>query len=243
VDFRIYPLLFAPFAGSFLGVLIVRLPQDGFLARARSACGSCGAVLTVRDLVPIFSYLALRGQCRRCGDRIDPFHLWAELAAVVVAASACFVAADPLWLWADCVLGWGLLALGWIDARTRLLPDALTLPLLALGLMATAWMSPEDIAENALAAAVGVTLFLVVAAAYRRLRGRDGLGVGDAKLMGVAGAWLGWSSLPWIVFGAAMSALLVAGAWRLAGRTIDRTTAIPFGPFLALAIWAARLLG
>ena len=243
MDFRLAPLVVAPFAGSFLGVLILRLPAEGLLASARSACPHCGAVLRPRDLVPILSYLTLRGRCRHCGKRIAAFYPGAEIAALAIAGSACFVAADPLWLWADCVLGWGLLALGWIDARTRLLPDVLTLPLLALGLMATAWLSPEDIAEHALAAAVGVTSFLAVAAAYRRLRGQDGLGMGDAKLLGVAGAWLGLAALPRVVFAAALLGILAAGAWRLSGRPIAATTAIPFGPFLALAIWAARLLG
>lgn len=243
MDFRLFPLLFAPFAGSFLGVLIARLPHGGMLAHARSVCGRCGAVLGLRDLLPIFSYLALRGRCRHCGGPIGAFHLWVELAAVAIAASACVLATDSAWLWADCVLGWGLLALAWIDAHTRLLPDALSLPLLAAGLAATAWLAPDDIADHALAAALGVTSFLAVAAGYRRLRGQEGLGMGDAKLMGVAGAWLGVAALPWVVFTAAGLGLLAAGAWRLSGRALDRTTAIPFGPFLALAIWAIRLAG
>jgi leader peptidase (prepilin peptidase)/N-methyltransferase len=243
VDFRLFPLLFAPFAGSFLGVLIMRLPGGSLLARRRSACEQCGTALAARDLVPILSYLLLRGRCRHCGGRIGAFHLWVELAAVAVAASACLVAVDPAWLWADCLLGWGLLALAWIDANTRLLPDALNLPLLAIGLAATAWLAPEDAGDHALAAAVGVSFFLAVAATYRRLRGRDGLGMGDAKLMGVAGAWVGLAALPWVVFAAAVLGLLAAGVWQLGGGRVGRTTAIPFGPFLALAIWAIRLTG
>lgn len=243
MDFRLYPLLFAPFAGSFLGVLILRLPEDHPFAWSRSACARCGTTLGARDLVPVLSYLLLRGRCRHCGQAIGRFHLWVELAALAVAASAAALAVDPAWLWADCVLGWGLLALGWIDARTMLLPDALTLPLLVIGLASTAWLDQPVIAEHALAAALGYGSFALIAAGYQRLRGRAGLGGGDAKLMAAAGAWLGLAALPWVVVLAAVSGLGLAGARWLAGDGIDRDTAMPFGPCLALAIWILRLWG
>lgn len=242
MDFRLLPLILAPFIGSFLGVLILRLPADRPFAWTRSACDTCGTRLAARDMVPLVSYLRLRGRCRHCGAAIGSFHLHVELAAILVPLSAMFLAPDPIWLWADCVLGWGLLALAWTDARTMLLPDALTLPFLLLGLGATLWLTPEDIAGHALAAAIGVTAFVLVAGAYRRLRGIPGLGLGDAKLLGVAGAWLGLGALPLVVLLAALLGLGWAGLRAVRGADISRTSAIAFGPCLAAAIWIARLL-
>lgn len=236
------PLILAPFIGSFLGVLILRLPREQPFAWRRSACESCGARLAARDMVPILSYLLLRGRCRHCGAPIGAFHLHVELTAILVPLSALPLAPDPAWLWADCVLGWGLLALAWTDMRTMLLPDALTLPLLLLGLGATLWLSPEDIADHALAAAIGVTAFVLIAATYHRLRGIAGLGQGDAKLLGVAGAWLGIGALPLVVLLAALLGLACAGLLALRGADMRRTSAIPFGPCLAVAIWLVRLL-
>jgi len=248
VDFRVYPLIFAPFIGSFLGVLILRLPEERPFAWQRSACPYCGARLAWWEMVPILSFLWLRGRCRHCGGRIDPLHLWVEMAALAVAGSAVAasegaVARDPGWLWADCVLGWGLLALAWIDARTMLLPDVLTLPLLLLGLGATAWLAPGLVYEHALAAALGYASFVLVAAVYRRLRGFAGLGAGDAKLMGVAGAWLGLGLLPWVVLLAALLGLAGAGTRMMRGEALTRTSRAAFGPYLALAIWTLRLWG
>lgn len=243
MDFRIPPLLLAPVIGSFLCVLILRLPRDRPFAWVRSACDTCGTRLAARDMVPIFSYLLLRGRCRHCGAPIGALHLHVELAAILIPLTAMGLAPGPAWLWADCILGWGLLALAWTDARTMLLPDALTLPLLLLGLGATLWLTPEDIADHALAAAIGVSAFALISRAYQRLRGQPGLGLGDAKLLGVAGAWLGLGALSHVVLLSALLGLAWAGLNALRGAELHRSSAIAFGPCLAAAIWIKRLLG
>jgi leader peptidase (prepilin peptidase)/N-methyltransferase len=132
------PLAAAPFVGSFAGVLVRRLPRGQPVVLARSRCEGCGAALGAAELVPLLGYAWQRGQCRRCGGRIAPFHPAIELGALIVAAWA--VAADQagLRLWFDCALGWTLLALAWIDAEWLVLPDPLTLPLVLAGLAATA---------------------------------------------------------------------------------------------------------
>ena len=236
-----WPLLAAPFVGSFLGVLIRRLPAGRPVALARSCCEACGAPLGMRDLVPLLSYVALRGRCRRCATRIAPFHWHIEIAAVLVPASAlaCGIGGDALW--AVSGAGWTLLALAWIDAEWMLLPDVLTLPLLLTGLAATWWFDAGDVSEHAVAAGLGWFALWAVAAIYRRLRGREGLGQGDAKLLGALGAWVGSAGLADILFGAALAGLGWAGLLRLRGRSLSATTALPFGPFLALAGWAVLL--
>lgn len=237
------PVIFAPFIGSFLGVLIRRLPVGQPIALARSICASCGRRLNARDLVPVVSFLVLRGRCRGCGAPIGVFHLAVELAAAAVALWATLVLTDPSWVWASCVLGWTLLALGWIDVEHMLLPDVLTLPLLLAGLGAALVLDRDDIADHALGAVAGYLAFRAVGAAYRAWRGRTGLGSGDAKLLAAAGAWLGWQALPWVVLEASVAGIAAALIARLLGRRVGATTALPFGPFIAVAVWLVWLYG
>ena len=232
----------APFIGSFLGVLVRRLPEERPLAWERSRCEHCGKALTARDLVPLVSWLAARGRCRFCSQPLGWFYPGIELAALVVALVA--IAADGgEGTWLDSLLGWWLLALGWIDLRRWLLPDVLTLPLVVAGLLAAVILDPEQLTDRSLGAALGYLGFRLIASAYRAVRGREGLGQGDAKLLAASGAWVGASALPQVILGAAVSALLAAGCLRLAGMRLAAHSALPFGPFLALATWLIWVFG
>ncbi len=234
------PILVSPIVGSFLGVLIRRLPAGQDVVRTRSHCEACGRILSPAELVPLLSYAMLRGRCRGCGARIGRFHPAVELAALAVAVwAACLD--DGARLWADCLLGWTLLALGWIDARAMVLPDALTLPLVLAGLGWALIAEPDRIVDHAAGAALGWIIFWAVARGYRALRGRDGMGEGDAKLLAAGGAWVGWAGIGPVMLGAALTGLAVALALRLRGRHLGALTALPFGPPLALAIWAVWL--
>jgi leader peptidase (prepilin peptidase)/N-methyltransferase len=236
------PVLLSPFIGSFLGVLIVRLPEQRPVAVARSACDHCGHKLGVRDLIPIISYVLSCGRCRYCDQPIGPFPLAIELAALVLAIWAAAVS-EGAPIWASCLLGWTLLTLSWIDVRTMILPDVLSLPLLVAGLGVTEFAEPQALADHFAAAAFGYLGLVAVALCYRRLRGRDGLGLGDAKLLGAIGAWLGLSLLPLTLFVAACIGLATAAGATMTGRRVTAATAIPFGPFLALAAWLLWLYG
>jgi leader peptidase (prepilin peptidase) / N-methyltransferase len=239
----LWPLLVAPFVGSFLGVLIVRLPIHAPVVFDRSACPSCRAPLHSVDLIPLASFIVLRGRCRRCGAAIGWFHPLVEIAAILVPIWAALTAPDQIRIWLDCGLGWTLLALAWIDCSSFLLPDVLTLPLLVAGLFLTLMLQPDDLIDHCLAAALAYLSFTGLAIGYRRLRGRDGLGGGDAKLIAAAGAWCGLQALPFIVLGSAVAGLLAAGGLVLAGRIMTSRTKIPFGPCIALAFWLAWLHG
>jgi leader peptidase (prepilin peptidase) / N-methyltransferase len=235
-------LMVAPFVGSFLGVVVRRLPEGLPIAWVRSRCDGCGAELRARDLVPILSWLAAKGRCRYCAHTLGWFYPGIEVAAVAVALAAVSIdGGEGAWL--DCLLGWWLLTLGWIDIRCWLLPDVLTLPLIVVGLVAAALFDPDQLAGRALGAALGYLSLLAVAALYRELRGRDGLGRGDVKLFAASGAWLGAGALPQVIFLAALSALAVAGCLWLAGVRLGAQSALPFGPFLALATWLLWLFG
>jgi leader peptidase (prepilin peptidase)/N-methyltransferase len=236
-------LLAAPFVGSFLGTLVLRLPQRQPVALARSACPACGHRLGVRDLLPLIGRALLRGRCRYCGAPIARFYPAMELAALGVALWAWTEAAGAA-LIASCLLGWGLLVLAIIDRRHFLLPDAVTLPLIGLGLLATAVLDAESLAWHALGAAAGYLGFAGLAALYRRLRGEDGLGLGDAKLLAAGGAWLGPAALPGAVLAAALLALGEALLRRLlAGEALHARLRIAFGAPLALGLWLVWLYG
>jgi leader peptidase (prepilin peptidase)/N-methyltransferase len=234
-------VLVSPFVGSFLGVVVRRLPEGRPIAWERSRCEDCGAVLGVRDLVPLFSWLAGRGRCRFCKVRLGWFYPGVELAALAIAIIAAIVDSGTD-IWLDCALGWWLLALGWIDARHWLLPDALTLPLVIAGLGAALAFDPGGLTDRALGAVIGYLALRLVALLYRKFRGRDGLGEGDAKLLAAAGAWVGASGLPQVVLIAELAGLVAAAGARLAGVRLSATSALPFGPFLALATWLVWLL-
>ena len=235
-------LIVSLFVGSFLGVVIRRLPEREAIVGGRSRCDSCGAVLAARDLVPLASWLAARGHCRHCGAWTGWFHPGVELAAIVIALVSLRVDRG-IAAWLDWAFGCWLFVLGGIDLRRGVLPDVLTLPLLLAGI-AAAWLwAPGELRDRSLGAALGFLCLWAVAWTYRRLRGRDGLGLGDAKLFGAAGAWVGASGLPSVLFGGAVAALAAAAGLRLGGRRLDRFSALPFGPFLALASWAVWLWG
>ncbi|HYE00368.1 MAG TPA: A24 family peptidase [Alphaproteobacteria bacterium] len=145
-------------------------------------------------------------------------------------------------LWAVLLLAAALTGLAVSDWRRMLLPDWLTLPLIAAGLALAAWTAPEALPERLLGAGLGFALLAGVALLYRALRGRDGLGGGDAKLFAAAGAWVGWQGLPAVLLVASLGALAVVGARRLAGRPLGPGDALAFGPYLCLGFFLVWLM-
>jgi len=236
------PVLAAPLIGSFLGTLIQRLPAGRKVVFGRSSCPHCHHLLGLRDLVPILSWLVSRGRCRYCGARLGLFYPAIELAAIVVALWA--VALLSGWLvWASCALGWTLLALVVIDQHHFTLPDALTLPLVPAGLAVAYLAAPDSLIDHGIGAAAGFAAFLLMGWAYRALRGREGLGLGDAKLLAAAGAWVAWQGLPGVVLLAAAAALAVVLVQSLAGRRLTLTSRVAFGPYLCFGTWLVWLYG
>jgi leader peptidase (prepilin peptidase) / N-methyltransferase len=209
----------APFIGSFLGVVVRRLPEGGPIAWGRSRCEHCGTALAARDLIPFVSWLLARGRCRFCGQPLGWFYPGIEFAAVAIALVA-IVADGGEGTWLDCIFGWWLLTLGWIDVRRWLLPDTLTLPLIIAGLAVSAILDREQLTDHALGVALGYLGLRTIALLYYALRHREGLGQGDAKLLAAAGAWVGASALPQIILGAAASALITVAGLRRAGNRL-----------------------
>lgn len=227
--------------GSFFAALITRWPDGRSVLRGRSQCDGCGRALGATELVPLLSALIQRGRCKACGAPIDPLHWRMELGCAAIGAAAAWSAPLPYALgWM--ALGWLLLTLAVLDARHYWLPDALTLPLAGLGLTIGPWVSGVTFADAAIGAAAGYGTLLAVALGYRMLRGREGLGLGDAKLLGGLGAWFGWQALPFILLGASLLGL----GWALvqaimARKRLDGHARLPLGTFLAIAALPAAL--
>jgi leader peptidase (prepilin peptidase)/N-methyltransferase len=188
------------------------------------------------------SFLALRGRCRTCGANIPRRYLLLEAAALMIAVWSVLLFDGPLALW-SALLGFQLLLLGMLDAEHFWLPRALTIPLTLTGLSVAGALGPDRLAHNAIGAAAGFAALALLAAGYKRLRGRDGLGRGDAYLLAGGGAWVGWASLPLTLVIAAIAGLAAAGLAALAGRPIRSDQPLPFGVFLALGIWLVWLYG
>lgn len=228
-------------AGSFLAALSARWPQGRSVLAGRSACDSCAAPLGPFELVPLLSYAAQRGRCRRCGARIDPRHPAIELAAALlggVALAAFPGAAGPV----SALLGWWLLLIAILDLEHHWLPDRLTLPLIPLGL-AAAWAGiGPPLPDRAAGAAIGWAALVLIAWLYRRLRGREGMGGGDPKLFGALGAWVGAWQLPAILVGAGLLGLAALLAMQLRGEAVSATSRLPLGVLMAVAAWPVWLI-
>lgn len=238
-----FAILLGLIIGSFAGVLADRLAIGRKVVFSRSACSQCDHRLGPLDLAPIVGWLALRGRCRYCSAPISVFYPLIEFSGAVVTLWAAVVF-DGWLFWVSCWLGWTLLALAASDTRNFMLPDIMTLPLIVTGLGFSYAHDPLIFPHHVLGAALGFMVFTTVAFLYRKLRGREGLGLGDAKLMAGAGAWLGWAGLPSVVLWGGLSALAWAiGGRFVAGKKLTPGTALPFGPFLATGIWLVWLYG
>lgn len=228
--------------GSFISVLVVRLPKAEAIAVSRSRCSSCGQRLSVRDLIPLVSWILSRGHCRTCGERILVLYPILEISSVGIAIWAAFVL-DGWLFWVSCGLGWTLLALAATDLRSFILPDLLTLPLVGAGVAVTYFIDPQRLPHHVIGALVGFGLLYALGWLYRRIRDRAGLGLGDAKMLAAAGMWLGWVALPSVLLIAAATALIAVGNWRFFGRRLGAADPVPFGTFLALGFWIVWLYG
>ncbi len=235
-------VLIAPFVGSFLGLVAVRLPGGQPVVAGRSKCPSCHVTLRILDLIPVVGWLVLRGRCHACAARISRLYPAIELAALAVAAWAATQTSGVV-LAASCFLGWALLVLAAIDLEHFLLPDILTLPLIPAGLAVTFVVNQGATTNHLIGAVVGFAVLIAVNAAYRQVRGHDGLGLGDAKLFAGAGAWVGWTGLPSVMLLGAASALLVALIGAIRGKGLAADQKIGFGAYLGLGLWIVWMHG
>lgn len=228
--------------GSFLNVVIHRLPRGMSLLRPRSHCPACGAAVLWYDNVPVLSYALLGGRCRRCRTSIPIRYPLVELAsgallvAVVAALGVTLRGAEAA------VLVLLLVPLAVIDLEHRLLPDWLTLPGVLAGLLFSAAGGLVSVREAALGATLGAVIPLAVIFVYKLIRGVEGMGLGDVKLLAMIGAFLGWRGMLLTLFIGACAGALV-GLALIVARRGRADTELPFGTFLCAATTIVLFFG
>ena len=229
--------------GSFLAAVTVRLPREEGVVFGRSRCMSCERTLAPAHLVPVLSWLWLKGKCGWCRAAISPRYILIELAAAAIGVWAALTGDDILFVAASAVLGWQLLLIALIDAEHFWLPDILTWPLAVTGLIAAAVMAQGIPWPQIVGPVAGFGSLWLLAWTYKRLRGRDGLGGGDPFLFGAAGAWVGWMGLPSVLLWACLAGFAVVMARLIVRRAVSGTDRLPFGSLLAIGIWLTWLFG
>ena len=255
----LFALLFGLVIGSFLNVLILRLPRKmyaehaaecaggegvdpppnrlfglDFLIDPPSTCPSCGHGIHAWENIPVISWLLLRGRCSNCGSPISIRYPLVELLTGSLTVCVVWQFGPTLEALALSFLLWGLLALTMIDIDEQLLPDQLTLPLLWLGLLLNLNDTFAPLGDAVIGAAAGYFSLWLVFQLFRLLTGKEGMGYGDFKLFALFGAWLGWQMLPLILLLSSLVGALV-GISMILFRGRDHQVPIPFGPYLAMA--------
>jgi leader peptidase (prepilin peptidase)/N-methyltransferase len=244
------------FVGSFLNVVIHRLPrmmerdwhaqaaelrgepppaQERFnLATPRSRCPHCGHLITALENIPVVSYLLLRGRCRHCGAQIGRRYPVVELLTATLSGYAAWHFGFGVAAVGALLFLWSMVALAFIDLDTQLLPDSLTLPLLWLGLAFNLATTYADLTSAVVGAMTGYLALWSVYWLFKFATGKEGMGYGDFKLLAAIGAWLGWQMLPLTILFSSLVGALV-GIFLITLARHGRNVPIPFGPYLAAA--------
>ncbi|MDB4303282.1 A24 family peptidase [Desulfosarcina sp.] len=257
------------FVGSFLNVVIYRLPLrlqhewqsecKEFLGTdvsssdnsetppeniftSRSHCPHCGHLITALENIPVLSYLILRGKCSECSAHISVRYPVVEILTAVLSGITVWSLGFSAALPFVLILVWSLVALSFIDFDHKLLPDKLVYPILWLGLLVNSQNILTDIYSALYGAVAGYLVLWIVYQAFKLLTGKEGMGYGDFKLLSLIGAWLGWQMLPLVVLLSSLVGAIVGILGILIlGR--DKQLPIPFGPYLSVAALIALFWG
>ena len=250
--------------GSFLNVVIHRLPkmmerewhanclelqgkdvpeQSKYtIVTPRSACPTCGHQISALENIPVISYLFLGGKCKGCKTKISlRYPLIEALSGALIGAAAYHYGYTYATLFAFIFI-FALITLTFIDFDTQLLPDDITLPLLWLGLLFNLNGGFTDLKSAVIGAMLGYLILWSVYWLFKLVTGKEGMGYGDFKLLGAIGAWFGWQLLPAVILLSSVAGALI-GIGLIVFKGTGRSTAIPFGPFLALGGIAALFFG
>jgi leader peptidase (prepilin peptidase)/N-methyltransferase len=227
--------LFGAVVGSFLNVVILRLPDPGqSIVFPASHCPQCRAPLHWYENIPLLSYIFLRGRCGHCQSAISVQYPLVELAMALLTAALVHrfqlsAATGGYFLFSA-----ALLVIIFIDIRHQIIPDAISLPGIVLGFLCSLVGGTLSWQSSLVGLLVGGGVLYAVAFLYALLRKIDGMGGGDIKLLAMIGAWLGWQSLPFVIFASSTTGAIV-GIIAMRSQKKGGQTRIPFGPFLSLA--------
>jgi leader peptidase (prepilin peptidase)/N-methyltransferase len=237
----VWAAMFGAVIGSFLNVCIYRLPLRKSIVWPASACPSCGRELLWYENVPVVSWLALRARCRTCKAPIAfRYPLVEAITAVLFASAWWYYGPGPLFF-ARIVFGCALVVLFAIDLEHHLLPNAITLPGIAVGFIFSFFAEPGW-ESSLIGLLVGGGTLYAIAEIYYRVRHEEGLGMGDVKMLAMVGAFLGWKLTILTLMLASVAGSLI-GVALIVTRRGGMKYALPFGTFLALGAAAAATVG
>ena len=231
----IFATVLGALVGSFLNVVILRLPEEGeSIVFPPSHCPQCQALIRWYDNIPIISFLMLGGRCRRCRKPISWQYPAVELlmALLSFALFRSFGLGAPFFVYF--VFCAALLAIIFIDFYHQIIPDVISLPGIILGFAASFLLPGLSWQDSALGVLLGGGIFYAIAAGYYLLTRRAGMGGGDIKLLAMIGAFLGWKALPFVIFASALMGSVI-GIGAMIKQKKGGKTVIPYGPFLAVA--------
>jgi len=228
--------------GSFLNVVIYRLPLRMSLFKPSSSCPHCNEKIKFYDNIPVLSFLLLRGKCRHCKGKISLRYPLVELLTAVSFLLLYSQYSLSFFFFASCLFSCALIALGFIDFYHQILPDEITLPGLLLALIYSLFRTDLNLRQALVGAVAGAGFLLFVYGAYYLLRKKEGLGLGDVTMMLLIGAYLGWRQAFFTLILASFVGALV-GIFFIFYQKKDFQYSLPFGTFLAPAAFAALLWG
>ena len=234
VFFFVLAFIFGVVVGSFLNVCICRLPLNESVVSPPSRCPQCNSSIRWFDNIPIISYLILGGKCRGCGKRISLQYPLVELLNGLLSLTLMFRFGPTLEFGVFFVFCSALVVVTFIDIAHQIIPDEISLPGIVLGFILSFFMKDPGWRNSLMGILLGGGSLLFVAYAYYWLTKKDGMGGGDIKLLAMMGAFLGWISIPFIIF---VSSLVgsVVGISLMSLRNQDSKLALPFGPYLAFS--------
>ena len=219
--------------GSYLNVVVHRLPRGLSTVTPSSSCPHCGASVRAFDNIPVLSYVLLGGRCRSCRGRISPRYPLVELATAGLFVGCALTFDGPLRAAVAALFCTLITALALIDLEHLLLPDKLTLPGIALGLALQRWIDGVTLLDAVLGTLAGAGILILLINFWYWWREEEGMGLGDVNLLAMIGAFLGWQGVVVALFGGALAGALV-GLGLMTVRKLDMTSKLPFGTFLAV---------
>lgn len=253
----IFALLFGLAVGSFLNVCIYRIPRDISLVHPPSHCPRCGQRIRFYDNIPVISYVCLRGKCRTCRNPIPLHYPVVELLSGLLSVALFLLYGFSLPYFVFFIFWNALLVISFIDLQHQIIPDIISLPGALLGLLLAIFKVNQPVTwlDSLIGLTGGAAFFYGVAFLFKRLRKKEGMGLGDVKLLAMIGAWMGWQPLLYVILIASLSGTLIGGGTLLLRRK-GFNERIPFGPFLVigalvyffferqiLAFWQGLFLG
>jgi leader peptidase (prepilin peptidase)/N-methyltransferase len=232
--------LFGLLVGSFLNVCIYRLPLGESIVWPASRCTQCQRNLSWYENIPVVSWVVLRGRCRTCGQRISWMYPIVELCTSVLFASVYVLYGPTLLGVVRLAFGCALIVLFVIDLQHQILPNAITIPGIVIGFVCSFFV-PPGWRDSLIGILLGGAVPWAIAEAYFRIRGYEGLGMGDVKMLAMIGAFLGWQLMLVTLILASFAGSVVGLAFIAAGR--GRKYALPFGTFLAVGAAVSAVIG